>query len=102
MTNFSKSATLVLALPLLFASYVVTAKVQVQGSSKSDINVSYSFPTQLTVRAPVVVTFRINNKSTQVVSLDLGQDRKGGFLFTVTHPDGTILKLPEYKHEGIS
>src|SRR5258706_12800797 len=101
MSSFLKS--LPLALAFLFALYVVSAgEVQVR-ASKAEVKPSYSLQqTQLSLHEPLVITFRINNESTEIVSLDLGQDRKGGFLFTVTSPDGTTLRVPQYSHEGIS
>jgi hypothetical protein len=59
-------------------------------------------PTPLSLHEPIIINFQIKNEGRQVVSLDLGQDTKGGFLFTVTSPDGTALHLPQYRHEGIS
>lgn len=104
MTNLLKSAPLRFALTLLFELYAVTAgEAQVQNASKTGVSVSYSLPTaQLSLHEPIVINFQVNNETTQAVGFDLGQDRKGEFLFTVTSPDGATLHLPQYMHEGIS
>lgn len=106
MTNSLQSPTLLLASTLLFAACAVrTEEVQARNASSSEtgVKISYSLPsTQLSLHEPISINFEINNESKQIVRLDLGQDRKGGFLITVTSPDGTTSHLPQYKHEGIS
>jgi hypothetical protein len=103
MTNLLTSAPLLFALTLFLELYAITVgEAQVQDTSKA-VSVSYSLPTtQLSLHEPIVIAVQINNETTQGVSLDLGQDKKGGFLFTVTSPDGTTLQLPQYSREGIS
>jgi hypothetical protein len=66
------------------------------------VSISYSCPQQLVLMQPVILTLNIENESPEKVELDLGQDRKGGFSFTVTTPSGTKLSLPEYSRDGIS
>lgn len=102
MSSFSKLA----ALPIIFllASYAVTEGAsRPQDAAKTDFSISYSLPaTELSLHEPILINFKITNETTQVVSLDLGQDRKGAFLFTVTSPDGTTIRLPQYRHNGIA
>lgn len=88
----------VLASSLLFAW-----PADVRGQAASGVSISYSFPQQqLSLNQPVVVTFMARNESSRPIKLDLGQDRKGGYSFTVTQPDGVRLRLSQYSREGIS
>ena len=57
---------------------------------------------QLTLHEPVILVFSVKNNSSQMISLDLGQDRKGGFSFSITRPDGSKLNLPRYLREGLA
>lgn len=67
------------------------------------VNVSYSLESdQLTLHEPVVLNFTVENGFTQPVKLDLGQDRKGGFLVTVTRPDGEEVQVPRFSREGVA
>jgi hypothetical protein len=107
VTNIFKSPTLLFALAFSLISFAASAgEVQVQNAgppSKTGVSISYLFPpTQLSLHEPIVINFQIKNETAEVVSLDLGQDRKGEFLFSVTSPDGTILHLPKLRHEGLS
>src|SRR5947208_1078397 len=91
----SQSCLFIFVFSVIFASCLA--------ADESKVRVSYSFPsTQLTLHEPVVLMFKIDNESTQVVKVDLGQDRKSAFLFTVTSPDRTSVHLPELKHNGVS
>lgn len=67
------------------------------------VTVNYVFPRQqLSLNQPVMVTFAINNQSPWPVKLDLGQDRKGGFIFDLVQPDGKKIRLPQYSANGMS
>jgi hypothetical protein len=67
------------------------------------IEISYSLPAeQLSLHEPVVMTFSVRNATPADVHLDLGQDRKGGFLLSVTRPDGVKIELQPYSRDGIS
>jgi hypothetical protein len=69
----------------------------------SGVTLSYSAPTrQLTLHEPVIITFRVVNQTSLPINLDLGQDRKWGFLFAITKPDGVKLDFPAIIHEGIA
>ncbi|HKS27352.1 MAG TPA: HEAT repeat domain-containing protein [Pyrinomonadaceae bacterium] len=71
---------------------------QVQG-----VKLSYRLASErLTLREPVILSFTASNESGQARSLDLGQDRKANFLFTVKLPDGKTIQLPQLRREGIS
>ncbi len=104
MTNLLKSAPLLLALTLLLELHAVTGgEAQVQDASKPGVSVSYSLPTaQVSLHEPIVINFQVDNETARVIGLDLGQDRKGEFVFTVTSPEGATLHLPQYRHNGIS
>lgn len=99
----NRNSFTLLALPVLFVLSVGAREVDAQGAvAKADVKISYSLPRSQGLHQPVVVTFQIKNDTTQVVGLDLGRNRKGGFLLTVTNPDGTAQQLPRYEREGIS
>ena len=67
------------------------------------VTISYSFPSQhLTLHEPVILTFKISNGTPQPIRLDLGLDRKGGFSFTVTRPDGARVQVPAFYRTGLS
>lgn len=69
----------------------------------SGVVISYSVPTRpLALHEPVIITFRVVNRTGLPINLDLGQDRKWGFLFAVTKPDGVKLDFPSVMHEGIA
>jgi hypothetical protein len=85
---------------LALALVVMTAPVL----TAQDVTTSYSLPSQkITLHQPVIVTFKVINATGTPVSLDLGYDRKGGFAFSLTGPDGVKLELPVYGiREGLS
>jgi hypothetical protein len=71
--------------------------------SSAKMKISYSFPSQqFTLHQPVILTFKVRNDYRRPIQVDLGQDRKGGFSFTLTTPDGVKFRLPEFSREGIS
>jgi hypothetical protein len=87
----------------LVSSLLLVAGQDFGKQSSAAMTISYSFPPQqLTVHQPVILTFKIRNDFRQPIQLDLGQDRKGGFSFTLTRPDGVKFRLPEFSREGIS
>jgi len=88
-------------------SFVLDLPVGSQGAGRlppaSGGVISYSTPThQLTLHEPVIITFRVVNRTGLPINLDLGQDRKWGFLIAVTKPDGVKLDFPVIVHEGIA
>src|SRR5215831_16838749 len=67
------------------------------------VEVFYSLPTHsVSLHEPVVMIFNVRNGSSGIVTLELGQDRKEGFLLEVREPTGTTIQLPQLRHEGIS
>ncbi|HKV82817.1 MAG TPA: hypothetical protein VJP02_32010 [Candidatus Sulfotelmatobacter sp.] len=69
----------------------------------ADVKISYILPQrQLSLNAPVIVTFTVKNESSRPIKLDLGQNRKGGFVFELVQPDGTRIRLPQYGIDGMS
>lgn len=89
-----------------------SSKVQQSGESMSnfkksqainEVKISYSLEeTQVSLHQPIILNFTVQNDFTQPVNLNLGQDRKEGFLFILTLPDGKKIQLPQYSREGIS
>lgn len=71
--------------------------------STTGVAISYSLATHsLTLHEPVVLDFSAKNETDRAVTLDLGQDRKGGYEFWVTPPSGTRVKLPRYSRGGFT
>ena len=50
---------------------------------------------------PVVVDFTIENGLSESLSFDLGHDRTGNFEFTITRPDGSVVRPPRLNPEGL-
>ena len=82
----------------------ISASAQSRGGpSPTSVTVSYSLLTQqFTLHQPVNVIFKVTNDSSQTITLDLGQDRKRNFSFTITPPNGVTLKLSLPLKEGAS
>lgn len=71
-------------------------------SSKSEI-ISYSLITSnVTLNEPVVIEMTIENTLATPINANLGADRKEGFRFTITRPDGVRSALPPLRREGMS
>jgi hypothetical protein len=51
---------------------------------------------------PIILNFVLQNDSNQNIKLDLGQNYKEGFIFTVVFPDGKVSQLPQLTRDGIS
>jgi hypothetical protein len=67
------------------------------------LEVSYSFAEgRPTLHEPVVLRVVVKNTLARPVEIDLGADRKAGFLFAIKPPGGTTIKLPPLVREGIS
>ena len=93
---------------LIATSFSALSAMPAQGQSAgkdlpaSGVMISYSAPAQLTLHEPVMIIFRVVNLTGLPINLDLGQDRKWGFLFAITKPDRVKLDLPAILHEGIA
>jgi hypothetical protein len=70
--------------------------------SSPGVAISYTSPGQQSLNEPVIVAFKVTNSLSQPVMLDLGEDRKGAFSFTLIKPDGVKVELPRFAREGIS
>lgn len=70
---------------------------------RATLPASYSAPSRPTsLREPVLLVFSVKNNLDRPVTLDLGQDRKENFLFTVTRPDGSVVELPRMSRMGLA
>lgn len=77
--------------------------IETGGQSAKDIRVAYTLESaKLTVHEPIILIFTVQNDSAESAVVDLGQDRKENFIFTVTRPDKTIVRLPQWSRNGIS
>jgi len=69
----------------------------------NEVKISYSLAdAEFSLHQPIILNFVIKNGLTQPINLDLGQDRKEGFLFVVTLPNGKKIQLPQLRRDGIS
>ena len=97
--NLTALASAILVVPVFLAF------AQSNGShpSLTGVAISFDFPQQrLTLHEPVILTFKVTNNTAGAIRLFLGEDRKAGFSFTLTRPDGKTVKLPLYRPEGLS
>jgi hypothetical protein len=105
MKRYLVSPNLLVLVLVVTTASILTARGQNEKSPiAQDVTTSYSLPSQkITFLQPVIVTFKVVNGTGTPVSLDLGFDRKGGFAFSLTGPDGVKLELPAYTiREGLS
>lgn len=92
---------LVLVFLFLIAHPAYDAEVQQQ--SLGGVVIKYSLPThRLVLHEPVVLEFSVKNETNTAIVLNLGQDRKAGYEFSVDPPGGEKLKLRRYRHSGIA
>jgi len=74
-----------------------------KSEATNEVKISYSLAdTQFSLHQPIILNFAVKNGLAQSVNLDLGQDRKEGFLFVVTLPNGKRIQLPQLRKDGIS
>lgn len=55
---------------------------------------------KVSLHEPVYVEFVLNNSSADSINLDLGDNRKGAFQFTITAPNGESTKVPPLTKKG--
>lgn len=68
-----------------------------------NIQVSLSLAnSKVVLYEPIILNFHIQNDSNQNIKLDLGQNSKQGFIFTIVYPDGKVSQLPQLTRNGIS
>ena len=90
-------------LVLLFSVSYLTWNVETPRQTLTGASITYSLPShRLSLHEPVILTFSIKNSGNDLINIDLGQNREGGFAFTVTRPDGRHVELPQYRRDGIS
>lgn len=98
--NFYSGIKTALAVLLLMCggSWPMESRAQ----QSNEILVSYSLESwRLVLHEPVALLFRIKSDSDQAVQVDLGSNRKGSFLLTITRPDGGRQALPRYVRYGL-
>src|ERR1700733_229967 len=86
---------------LIAASAHLGSSITEREKSKT-IDINYSLPSKpLSLHEPVILTLEVHNRGRESITLQLGQDRKAGFLLGLTLPDGTQVKLPNVNHGGV-
>lgn len=71
--------------------------------ASNDVEVSFSVvDPQIVLHQPVLLNFIVQNNFAQTIKLDLGQNFKEGFLFTVVFPNGKKVQLPQLTRDGFS
>jgi len=91
----------------LFFSFLVTgASVNIRGQEgpkSQDVSITYELPEQkVSLHEPIILVFKVKNGTEDAIHLDLGEDRKGGFQFGLTTPDGRKISLALPMREGPS
>lgn len=87
---------------LMIILFIPSVPLLCQNPSTSGVQLSYSAPQRLGLHEPAVLIVEIKNGTAHPIQVDLGQDRKGGYLFEVIPPGGTRVELPRFSREGIS
>src|SRR5258708_30347789 len=72
-----------------------------QDGGKVNVSCSPAKPS-FTLHEPVKLNLMFQNDLTQPIQVDLGEDRKGSFLFIVTQPNGNKVQLTQYRSIDIS
>lgn len=71
--------------------------------NQNDVYISFSaVDSRMVLHQPVIIDFKVKNELNQSVELDLGPNRKEGFIFTLVLPSGQEVKLPQLKRDGFS
>lgn len=69
----------------------------------NDVQITFSLvDSQVVLNQPVLLNLVIQNKLEDSIKLDLGQNYKEGFIFTIHFPNGKRVQLPQLQSEGIS
>lgn len=89
---------------LLLACFLgFSVLVMAQANAPDEVHISYSLQdSHSTVGQPLILRFTIQNRTSNTVTVNLGQDRKGNFDFTVGEPGGRTVRLPRFSRDGIS
>jgi hypothetical protein len=89
------------ALGLLASVALVTAGADAVTQTATTVNVSLVAKNpRPTLHEPVVLVLKIENRTNQPVAFDLGLNRKANLQFTVTEPDGSVIRVPRLSSEG--
>jgi len=81
---------------LCFGTTQTIGRVQSSG-----VEFSYSLPSSITLREPVVVTATIENRSSGTVTVDLGNHHVQQFAFMLTSPRGVTVSARPQPEEGL-
>ena len=66
--------------------------------------ITFSFTlsvSNITLYEPVFVDLSVHNGLSESISFDLGHNRKSNFEFSITEPDGAIVRPPRLSEEGL-
>ncbi len=103
MKRSLSARTLITILAFAIAGLAGAANHQVSMAQPAEVKISYSLAApKITLHEPVMIVFQVTNNLDEPVNLDLGQDRKAGFEFSLTKPDGVKMQLPILTHEGLA
>ncbi len=84
---------------IFFLCLIFTGNATAQADGSVDYSFSLEHPS-VTLNEPIMITFTILNVGTEVINLNLGKDFKANFNFTIIHPDGLKIRVPEYPLGG--
>jgi hypothetical protein len=73
------------------------------GNGQSPIACTLTAKSSFTQGEPILLRFKLDNKSAESRVVNLGYDREGAFQFKLVRPNGVSIKLPQMEiREGIS
>ena len=87
---------------VVVTSFAVARRQSSLPDMTNEVTVSYMLSSdRFSTHEPIIVAFQVKNNLAHPINIDLGDDNKGGFLLTMTRPDGARVQLPKYVAEGI-
>jgi len=85
---------------LLAILTVVVAAGNVAHSQPRGVTLSFDVPQTVSLHEPVIFTYRLENRVGAPVAVDMGWDRIGVFVFSVTSPAGVVREFRPMPVEG--
>lgn len=84
---------------LTFLTILVSASSVAHGQPRG-VTLSFDVPQTISLHEPVVFTYRLQNRAGAPVAVDMGWDRVGVFVFSVTNPAGEVREFRPVPVEG--
>jgi len=91
---------------VLVAALVLPAGAASEGTAMpqrtTQVTVSYESRSPVTLHEPVFIDFSVQNRLSEEIRLDLGDDYKTNFVFRIIGPDGAAKRVRAKVHGGLS